>query len=298
MAVHGYSDGISPAPTSSLVSAWGGRSGAGTFARAQHLPCWMTETSGYMNWAGGTGGDGQQCPGAQELGTGMFMALKYGKLAGWWWWRLSVTSAGWIDETLIYNGTPNKNYYVSKIFYKYIRPGSVMVHVNDSADTAMGAIAFWHKTNHTLTMVFVNSSSSSKNITITGNLPASMNMYVTSSSQDFASTGTVTGGTFTLPASCLATLYGTNYDPPVAVLGEVRNGKLALGALRGRCTARIFDAGGRLLTVASQYRLTGDSMVWDGVMENGSRAPSGTYVAVLKDQDGRTVCAPAVVAAR
>lgn len=288
-SVHGYSNGISPAPTSSLASSWGGSRSVGTFAYTRGLGMWQTEISGYLNWAGGQGPDGA-CAGAQDLGTAMFASLKYGKISAWFWWRLAVTEDYWIDEALVYNGQPLKTYYVSKNFYKYIRPGSVMIHVNDSADADLGCIAFWHKTNQTLTMVYANSGASSKSVTITGTLPASMNMYVTSATQDFANTGTVTSSTFNIPASSFVTLHGTNYNPPVSAFNHIERGRFTVGALGEGTIAHIFAMDGSLVrTIRNPRIVNGERLAWDGCDDNGVKLARGSYYASLSDRAGTPV---------
>jgi hypothetical protein len=209
-----------------------------------------------------------------------------------------VTESGWIDEALVYNGQPQKTYYVSKIFYKYIRPGAVMIQVNDSADTELGCIAFWHKANRTLTMVFANGGTTQKSVTVTGTLPSSMNMYVTSSSQDFAQTGTVTTNTFNIPASSFVTLYGTNYNPPVPVLDPDARGRLTVQALVGSITARIYTLDGRLMATIQNPMLVRDGVAWNGLTDATANAPAGSYLAVLTDQNGTVVKGRTVVLTR
>jgi len=217
VAMHGYSNGVSPADNNVAASKW---RTIYSFANGQNaakkkLETWMTETSGFLNWDGGTM-DGKEKPGAQDLGTAMFHAFKHGKISAWFWWRMSTSSSGWKDETLILKGNKLKQYHVSRQFFKFIRPGAVMVEVDDDADSDVGVIAFNHKKNNTLTLVCINSAKSGKEIVLQGTLlPDKFDMFVTNASKNCEKTGTVSK-TVTLPSSSIVTLVGTGYDPPVS----------------------------------------------------------------------------------
>jgi O-glycosyl hydrolase len=287
LAVHGYSNGVSPAPTTDLAARWGHpRSGAGAYARSKGLDCWMTETSGYMNWAGGDGPDGP-CPGAQELGVAIFAALKYGYLSGWWWWRLAVTESYWIDEALIYNGNKQKTYHVSKMFYKYIRPGMQMIHVNDSADAELGAIAFRHKQNQLLTIVFVNSSTSAKPVTLVGQMPSnSFAMYVTDATRDWAQQSNVQGSTLTVPANSFVTLYATGYNPAVNVFDHYHEGRFTPNALGRDAVANVYAMNGSLVRTIHAPRFASEKLAWDRTDARGQPVAAGTYCAIMSDANG------------
>jgi len=197
-AMHGYSDGVNPDP---------GSQGDWTLARqrldidntGKHF--WMTETSGFSDTWTGTSG-------AFSLGTQIFSGLKYGHLSAWVWWQLSEPGGG--NYALMDYGTPNKKYYASKQFYRYIRPNAVMVDAGTDDSTVQPA-AFTHSTNNTLTIVLINSATSSKtaNLSVSGSIvPTSYTGYRTSSSENCVNIGTVTTSV-TLPASSITTLYGT-----------------------------------------------------------------------------------------
>ncbi len=301
LAVHGYRNGINPSPTTELASKWGHpRSGAGTFAMSKGIDCWMTETSGYMGWAGGQGPDGE-VSGAQELGVAMFAALKYGRISGWWWWRLAVTESYWEDECLIYKGNKTKQYYVSKHYYKHIRPGAVMIHANDSADGDVGVIAFRHKEKKTLALVVVNSASSSREISLVcDDLPSnSFKRWITTSSQNWQGQSDVHGRTFTVPANSFTTLFGTGYDPQVtSVFEHLSNGRFTVNALASDCVARIYSLDGRLVRTIHRPRFSEGSLVWNGRTENGKCLSSGSYYAVMTDNAGTTVRAHTTVTGR
>jgi O-glycosyl hydrolase len=76
----------------------------------------MTETSGFSNdWKG-----------AMKLAKGMYTALRYGNISAWLFWTISTKK---LDKYSLMNskGQKSKRYYVSKSFYRYIRPGAVRI---------------------------------------------------------------------------------------------------------------------------------------------------------------------------
>jgi hypothetical protein len=158
----------------------------------------MTETSGYSDsWEGS--------PGAFSLAMDMHSALYYGNVSAWVWWQGSeVGSIGLYN--LMNNLTVGKKYYASKNYYRYIRPGAVRVETS-SPDPNVFLTAYYHAVNNTHTIVILNTASSSKLVNISGsNLPSSYTMYVTSSSLNCASQGTVSASSITLPARSVVTL--------------------------------------------------------------------------------------------
>ena len=131
IAVHGYDlDGITAASTS--AQTWQTMYGWGA---AYGKPLWMTETSGYEN----------SYAGAVKLAKAMYTAIKYGNVSAWVFWSLSTTT---LDAySLMGNGgEKSKRYYVSKNFYKYIRPGAVRTDASAPEGTNVFPLAFQHST--------------------------------------------------------------------------------------------------------------------------------------------------------
>jgi glucuronoarabinoxylan endo-1,4-beta-xylanase len=248
IGVHGYSsNGVTPG--SNAAGIW---KSVASYCETSNpakraFPLWQTEISGYMNWTGGTGGDGVQVPGAAELGAGMYQALKYGHISLWLWWRLVTVSAGWIDESLVCNGVKLKTYYVSKNFFRFIRPGAVMIDCSESTDTTLGAIAFNDKTAKTLTIVAINNSAASKTISFAGaDLPAALDMYVTSASKDCEKqAATVAPSSVAMPASSIVTLVGNNYQPPIVKVNPPARPAGMSAPLSGKRTAVYCSLQGR-----------------------------------------------------
>jgi O-glycosyl hydrolase len=201
LAVHGYSDGVAPTSGSTLGHLW--QSHKTHFADPLGKPQWMTETSGYQDaWNGD--------PGAFALGLDILSGLTNGNMSGWVWWQGSENpgSTSGIGEFALMNGSvKGKKYYVSKQFYRYIRPGAVRVGAT-SNNANVFVSAFEHAGQGTHTIVLANTSTSAQNVTIGGaGLPGSFTIFRTSASDNAAEVGIyTTGSSLGLPARSLVTL--------------------------------------------------------------------------------------------
>jgi O-glycosyl hydrolase len=136
-------------------------------------------------------------------------ALNNGNVAGWVWWQGSENpgSVG-VGEFALMNGlVKGKKYYVSKQFYRYIRPGAVRVGAA-SSNTNVFVSAFENAADGTHTIVLANVSQSAQTVSVGGaNLPASFTVYRTSASDNAVNAGSFSGGTsLTLPARSVTTL--------------------------------------------------------------------------------------------
>jgi O-glycosyl hydrolase len=177
LAVHGYSDGISPTGSAKLTNLW-------TTTRTEHFlpankPYWMTETSGYgENWLGNS----TQASGAFNLGMDIHAALYHGNISAWVWWQGS--SEGPIDEFSLMQGETirGKKYHVSKHFYRFIRPGSKMVKTTYSEADNLFVSAFENQGMNNFTVVLINNNAKSAVVKLEGTgLPADYDYYITSS---------------------------------------------------------------------------------------------------------------------
>lgn len=202
LAVHGYNDGVAPTSGSGLAERWINHKAQ--FSDPMDKEVWMTETSGYADtWLGnGT------TPGALSLAQDIHAGLYYGDMSAWIWWQGSQLDG--IGEFNLMNGTTvGKKYYASKHFYRYIRPGAVRIKADSADPENIFLTAYRHEANDTHTIVIINSGTTDKLISITGNdLPESFEMYRTTSGNDNCSLiETVdTGETFVLPAQSIVTL--------------------------------------------------------------------------------------------
>jgi O-glycosyl hydrolase len=204
LAVHGYSDGVAPTSGSTLGHLW--QSHKQHFADPMGKKQWMTETSGYLDaWLGSS-----DQPGAFSLGLDMLSALNNGNVAGWVWWQGSENpgSTGGVGEFALMNGlVKGKKYYVSKQFYRYIRPGAVRVGAS-STNSSVFVSAYEHAGAGTHTIVLANTSTSAQSVSLGGTgLPASFTVYRTSSSENSVNAGEyATGSALSLPARSVTTL--------------------------------------------------------------------------------------------
>ncbi|GCE11977.1 sugar-binding protein [Tengunoibacter tsumagoiensis] len=195
-AVHGYSsNGVNPAADANTF--W---QGIYNSTAPYNLPVWMTETSGY---------DPTAWSAALQLGTDMYSALKYGHLSAWTWWLNSDSDdskQGLLDNSL----NPTSRSAVSEQYFHYIRPGAVMVD-STSTDANIQTVAFNDSSNHTMTVVLINSGTSDKTMSLSfqgQNIPSSFTAYRTSANEQVVNAGTVSGSVM-LPASSITTLTGS-----------------------------------------------------------------------------------------
>ena len=133
---------------------------------------------------------------------------------------------------------PTERYYVAKHFYRYIRPGAVMIDaVSDDAEVM--AVASVHDGDGTMTVVLVNPGTSAKDVALTGLDGLTFAQYRSSQSEQCAAVGTVTG-TCQLPARSVTTLFAQDYVSSVGRLQRAlrvstrRAGSRRLMSLSGR----------------------------------------------------------------
>ncbi|MEI6602203.1 MAG: hypothetical protein WCL54_01815, partial [Clostridia bacterium] len=197
IAVHGYgSDGVNP---SDAINFW---NSAFALARDFNKPLWMTETSGYLNdW-----------PSVMRLGKDINLALTEGRINAWVWWRLSDNMSGGARnerEGLMKNFVPTPKYYVSKNFYRYIRPGAVRYDCKSTyADLYVSA--YKEPVSKKLTIILVNESATDRVISVGamngGVTPTQFNSYRTSATENCVDAGLVNASSFVVKASSVTTL--------------------------------------------------------------------------------------------
>jgi len=99
-----------------------------------------------------------------------------------------------------------KRYYVSKNFYRYIRPGAKAVKVTTS-DSSLFVAAFTNPGSGAFTVVAINTASTDKTLTIGGaGVPQTFDAYRTSSTDNCVSAGSMANGAITLKADSITTL--------------------------------------------------------------------------------------------
>ncbi|SEA42477.1 O-Glycosyl hydrolase [Porphyromonadaceae bacterium KH3R12] len=205
LAVHGYNDGVLPTSGSELVKMWINHSEQ--FSMPMDKKVWMSETSGYTeSWETE---DGK--PGALGLGLDIMTALNYGNISAWIWWQGSQ-SDGIGEYNLMKGITPGNKYFVSKHYYRYIRPGAVRVHATVSSEEGdLFTTAFKNDDKGTFTIVIVNAGEP-RAVSIEGNnLPDEFVMYRTNASGSekcslIETIKSVNNHSFVLPENTIVTL--------------------------------------------------------------------------------------------
>jgi O-glycosyl hydrolase len=227
LAVHAYeNNGVTASSPS--AAAWRRVRDA---AAAKGKTAWMTETSGYDATFGN----------AFTYANGLYTALKYGQLTGWVFLTFNTSAGANEQEALCIDGTPKPIYYASKNYYKWIRPGAVMIKAN-SSDTSVLAIAFAHPANQTFTMVLTNTGSASASVNLTGSgLPGTCSAWRSSASENCVAIANVTGNSLTLPAQSITTLYATGYATSVHQEPTGISRQAGRTGLTGRCEAFALD---------------------------------------------------------
>lgn len=172
LAVHGYSNGVAPSSGSILAQMW--MNHLNQFALPMNKKVWMTETSGYND----TWNKNADKPGAFNLAMDIMAALNYGNISAWLWWQGSELKG--IGEFSLMEGTKaGKKYFVSKHYYRYIRPGAVRINATTN-DEDIFVSAFKHENKGTQTVVIINAGEEAKRIMLNGdNMPEKFNMYRT-----------------------------------------------------------------------------------------------------------------------
>lgn len=196
IGVHGYAnDGVLPGSTD--ATTWKNMYEWGT---PYNIPLWMTETSGYKNTLAG----------ALDLSKAMYIALNYGNVSAWVFWTMSTTQ---LDAYSLMNadGLKSKRYYISKNFYRFVRPGARRLHAEADADDLL-PLAFYHDTDKTSTIVAINTSNSGKAVQLNGtSITGSYNMHVTDSTRNCENIGSLApGASFIIPAQSVITLQHNN----------------------------------------------------------------------------------------
>ncbi len=194
IAVHGYElDGLtanSPeAQTWQTMYSWGAQYGK---------PLWMTETSGFKNdWSG-----------AMALSKAMYTAIKFGNTSAWVHWSLSTSK---LDDYCLMSSAGEKShrYYVSKNFYRYVRPGAVRVKAESADAEKIYPLAFKHSTEQSTSIILINDNNESRAVKLSGTgLPVTFKKFTTTANDNCIEDGVVKSNeALVLKANSVVTLY-------------------------------------------------------------------------------------------
>ena len=92
-----------------------------------------------------------------DLAYSMFAALHYGHASAWIWWQGSDQRGLGQFNLMVGTSTLGKRYFVSKQFFRFIRPGARMVKTV-SSNSSVFAAAFEHTSTNSFTALPIKSS--------------------------------------------------------------------------------------------------------------------------------------------
>jgi hypothetical protein len=172
---------------------------------------WMTETSGHADtWDG-----------AMTLAGNIFNALDCGNASAWVFWSFSVSEGG-PEYGLVVSNRPSSRYYVSKQYYKFIRPGATRI---GATSASIPAIAFKDDAAKTVSVLLLNNTDQPQTIELKGKgLPSQWESYTTSNSRNCEKGKNVgADGLIILPPSSVTTLVADNSNPAPTIdsVGDV-----------------------------------------------------------------------------
>lgn len=207
-AFHGYTDGVQVDTTSfDSVTVDGGR------------PVWMTETGGPCD----THEDGL------VLARSIMRNFNQG-LSAWMFCGCigNATACGWLvakDHPDYPNGTPGPAYWAHAHFARFARPGWKRI-AAESDNAGVLVSAFASPTTNGLSVVFINTGSSTENVSLSLSgvaVPSAFDGRLTTAGEKFADMGAVSpSSTIALPPESIVSL-GVDYRGTVtAVRGSPR----------------------------------------------------------------------------
>jgi glucuronoarabinoxylan endo-1,4-beta-xylanase len=238
---HGYTDGITPAPTSTAAQAWGAFK---NMAVPKGLSTWMSESSGW------------QQNDALTAGLYIGIAARSGDLSMWLYLALNGCST----YTMLCNSQHTGVSAAHKHYYHWVKPGAVRIDATYT-DGHLLVTAFRHKQNNTLTVVVVNDSTAAIPLTLQGTgLPATMHKYSTRSPttpvklcQDDGDVSTASE--ISIEGRNLVTLYATGYSPVVGVqdrdIGQRAPAPASVGSSSAAQAIRLYQPNGRAVGLAA-----------------------------------------------
>jgi hypothetical protein len=162
----------------------------------------MTETSGMP----------QTWDGAIDYALNLYTAIEHGKISVWCHWNLAD----------IFRGTHTSSSLALKHYYKFIRPGAVVVESAVEGSESVFATVTRHAVNHTLTVVLVNNGAAATTIRMDGKgMPTQMSQYTSTDGGWWREGGLVQSGSVTLPGRSIVTLTSNNFALAVSAFHPV-----------------------------------------------------------------------------
>lgn len=158
------------------------------------------------------------------------------------------TNGSQSTESVCYDLKMGPKAYQAKAFFRYIRPGAVRVEATSDNDNIL-SLAFVHKDDKTLTVVMLNTSSSTQSVTVAddGGLPREWDVFLTGNGNNCVKKGTVApGGSVSIPGKTIATLYNASDPLDVSVGRQVVRRAVARAH---PSTMAVFRPDGRMVRV-------------------------------------------------
>ena len=308
--VHGYAaDGVSSGGSNPLMWDWWAN--GWTNSPAPGIPgnvkgfnfynkkSWMTETSGEKaDWLFPASGFPNN--GAFSIALKMHQALTTGNQSAWVYWQFAdggpVGESTFTDETELATA-PKYNSF--KHFSRYIRPNAVRLNASVVGDNDVSVSSYIHDTNKSITIVLINSSSTSKTITV--NVPSlpfaisTFNAYTSSNGNYFQhnqlqiASNTVN---ITIPGFGVSTLYAEE-NLPLSIGGVTNEELIDFNVYPNPASTELFinvmsnglQSGFQLELINSLGQVVGlfDSPQ-DQLLFNTADLPNGLYTIVLKNK--------------
>ena len=205
--------GVSPTMTDPETRSFNGHFAVHRKAEVDELPQWVEQTRDYerQSWMTETSGHPLTWKGAMKLASDIHHYLAVGNFSAWTYWQISGSPSVY---SILIDGEPSFKYYVSKHFYRYIRPGALRVEVETGVDEIL-ASAYRHDSDGTLTVVVINPTDESRQISLysnDSNLPESYQWFLSTETIGCESKGAVSAEDLEieLPPQSVVTFYGSN----------------------------------------------------------------------------------------
>ncbi len=192
IAIHGYkNDGVSASDKGPKY--W---KKTAKLARREGKSLWLTETSGP---------DGADFNSSFKYATSIYNGLNYGNVNAWVFWQMSGNGS----KVLINGGEPNWLFYVSKHFYKHIRPGAIRIR-SESTRREVLTLSFVSEGKKWINTVIINNEEKD-NLLSLENLPAINACWQTSELSKHAEVDCNNKQSFNLPKKSITTIQ-TEYN--------------------------------------------------------------------------------------
>jgi O-glycosyl hydrolase len=192
--IHGYANdgvtsaGANPKQWDWWSNGWGTSPAAGIPANVKGFKdygkkSWMTETSGEkVEWL--SPANGFPSDGAFSLAIRIHQALTAGNESAWIYWTFASEEGSEFDLTTPVLGNSAPKFVAAKHFFKYIRPDARRVECRSSNQDILSS-GYVDKSGESVTMVLVNTTNTTQDISINSPLFTKYDMYISDNAMKF-----------------------------------------------------------------------------------------------------------------